>query len=547
MRKIISLTSALLLCMSTFAQQPVVDNRASVTAKRMPVEVPESMLELQSLATKSAQLVQTDDHGIIVAQPEGELSTRLYGSSTAYYLQYGYILNDKSDGFVGRTVVNGDKLYLYQPFSLFPSASWIEGTIVGDTVTFKPQPVFNHTSSKGGNTTYYMRRISYTEGSSSYTAPEDTADVKFLYRDGSLKMVTDGVMAMVDDKNQWTGFGETNVEFTYITDETLSLPEGLTPQPYTLYYSLTDSTGEMLKMDVAKQDDTYYFGHIVPNMGENWIRGTEENGTITLDLPQYLGPDSVYNYHFYAIPGTMEMEYFDLFGIWVPTPKLSDSKFTLRLDSETGEMTSDSLLILNMGKNQVFYLSLLNKPILSPFVDKPGKPNPPYFTEYDSYQEHYGNGYVQFVINLTTEEGNYMDPDKLFYCLYVDGSVYEFNSPTYRKMTEPLVEVPYNFTEGYDFDIRDDGSRRIYFYEDTNDFAIQTIYKGGGESIASDLVTLDAVAMGIGAPVSQSQRVVSTDYYDLAGRRLSGPVAGFCIKVLTMADGSHRAYKVAGR
>lgn len=547
MRKIISLTSALLLCMATFAQQPVVDNRASVTAKKMPVEVSESMLELQSLATKSAQLVQTDDHGIIVAQPEGELSTRLYGSSTAYYLQYGYILNDKSDGFVGRTVVNGDKLYLYQPFSLFPSASWIEGTIVGDTVTFKPQPVFNHTSSKGVNTTYYMRRISYTEGSSSYTAPEDTADVKFLYRDGSLKMVTDGVMAMVDDKNQWTGFGETNVEFTYITDETLSLPEGLTPQPYTLYYSLTDSTGEMLKMDVAKQGDTYYFGHIVPNMGENWIRGTEKDGIVTLDLPQYLGPDTIYNYHFYAIPGTMEMEYFDLFGIWIPTPKLSGSSFTLRLDSETGEMASDSLLILNMGKNQVFYLDLLNKPVIRPLVDKAGKPNPPFFTKYDPYQEHYGNGYVQFAFDFTTVDGNYMDPDKLFYSLYVDGTVYEFKSPLYKKVTEPMVEVPYSYTDNYDIEIEDDGSRRIYFYENTDRFAIQTIYKGGGESIASDLVTLDAVAMGIGAPVSQSQRVVSTDYYDLAGRRLSGPVAGFCIKVLTMADGSHRAYKVAGR
>ena len=102
------------------------------------------MLELQS-ASRAAQPFKAAADGIITTQPEGELSTRLYGSSTGYYLQYGYVLSDKSDGFVGRTVVNGDKLYLYQPFSLFPSGSWIEGTIVGDTVTFKPQPVFNHT------------------------------------------------------------------------------------------------------------------------------------------------------------------------------------------------------------------------------------------------------------------------------------------------------------------------------------------------------------------------------------------------------------------
>lgn len=504
------------------------------------------MLELQS-ASRAAQPFKAAADGIITTQPEGELSTRLYGSSTGYYLQYGYVLSDKSDGFVGRTVVNGDKLYLYQPFSLFPSGSWIEGTIVGDTVTFKPQPVFNHTSSTGVNTTYYMRRISYQPGASGYTAPDDSADVKFLYRDGSLRMVTDGVMAMVDDKKQWTGFGDAEVEFEHITDETVSLPAGLTPQPYTLYYSLTDSTGEVLRMDVAKQGDTYYLGHIVPNMGDNWIRGTEKDGTLTLSLPQYLGHDEQYNYHLYAFPGTMALEYFDLLGLWIPTPKLSTSDFTFKIDKETGEMASDSLLILNMGKSQVFYLSLLHKPVLRPFVDKAGKPNAPFFTKYDPYQERYGNGYVQFAFNLTTEDGDYMDPNKLFYSLYVDGTVYEFKSPLYKNLTEALTEVPYTYSDGYDFDIQDDGSRRVYFYENTDRFAVQAIYKGGGESVASDLVTLDAVAMGIGAASSKVEQVASTAYYDLAGRRLSAPADGFCIKVVTMADGSRRAYKVATR
>ena len=56
----------------------------------------------------------------------------------------------------------------------------------------------------------------------------------------------------------------------------------------------------------------------------------------------------------------MAMEYFDLFDMWVPTPKLSASPFVLSVDDATGQMASDSLLILNMGKQQVFYLSLLN-------------------------------------------------------------------------------------------------------------------------------------------------------------------------------------------
>ena len=152
MRRFQLLTASLFLSVAALAQLPVVDNRHSATAQRMPLPVPASMQEL--LDPSAPVVTQAATDGIITTQPQGESSTRLYGSSTAYYLQYGYIISDKSDGFIGRTVVNGDKLYLYQPFSLFPSGSWIEGTIVGDTVTFKPQPVFNHTSSQGVNTTY---------------------------------------------------------------------------------------------------------------------------------------------------------------------------------------------------------------------------------------------------------------------------------------------------------------------------------------------------------------------------------------------------------
>ena len=87
---------------------------------------------------------------------------------------------------------------------------------------------------------------------------------------------------------------------------------------------------------------------------------------------------------------------------------------------------------------------------------------------------------MQFAFNLTTEDGDYMDPDKLFYSLYVDGAVYEFKKPMYKNLTENLTEVPYTFNDSYDFDIQDDGSRRVYFYEQTDQFAVQAIYKGGG-------------------------------------------------------------------
>ena len=91
----------------------------------MPLPVPAAMQEL--LDPSAPGVTQAAADGIITTQPQDESSTRLYGSSTAYYLQYGYIISDKSDGFIGRTVVNGDKLYLYRPSasSRADPGSWV--------------------------------------------------------------------------------------------------------------------------------------------------------------------------------------------------------------------------------------------------------------------------------------------------------------------------------------------------------------------------------------------------------------------------------------
>lgn len=542
LKNILFIATLLAAAATAWAQLPLdAARRPSPTAKQMPVRPAGDLLEL-----KPAVMAAPATQGIITSQPEGTLSTNLYGTSKAYYLQYGYVISDKSDGTVGRIVVNGDKMYLYQPFSLFPSATWVMGTIEGDTVTFKPQPVFNYTSSTGVNTTYYLRRISYTEGATGYTVPDDSADVKFLYKDGTLRMATDGVMAMVDGNKSWSGFGDAEVEFTPIDDKTVSLPAGLSPKPYTMYYSVTDSTGEVQKMDVAVDGDTYYLGHLVPSMGQNWIKGTRQGNTVALDLPQYLGPDTVYNYHCYAFAGSMAYEYFDLLGMWLPTPKLSSYPYALTLDEKTGTLRSDSLLILNMGKNQVFYLTLVNRPVFKPFNAGPGKPKAPFFTKYDPYQERYGNGYIQLACDLTTEAGDYMDPEQLYYRLYIDDKLYEFTPSLYTRLKENTTEIPYNYDDDRDFEVRDDGSRRIFFYDNTDRIAIQTVYKGGGETRYSDIVPLRNFLTGVASPVAgdKAQTVVATRYYDLAGRLLAAPAQGIVIKVETLLDGTRRVSKL---
>ena len=107
LKNILFIATLLAAAATAWAQLPLdAARRTSPTAKQMPVRPAGDLLEL-----KPAVMGAPATQGIITCQPEGTLSTNLYGTSKAYYLQYGYVISDKSDGTVGRIVVNGDKMY----------------------------------------------------------------------------------------------------------------------------------------------------------------------------------------------------------------------------------------------------------------------------------------------------------------------------------------------------------------------------------------------------------------------------------------------------
>lgn len=139
-----------------------------------------------------------------------------------------------------------------------------------------------------------------------------------------------------------------------------------------------------------------------------------------------------------------------------------------------------------------------------------------------------------------------MDPEQLYYRLYIDDKLYEFTPSLYTRLKENTTEIPYNYDDDRDFEVRDDGSRRIFFYDNTDRIAIQTVYKGGGETRYSDIVPLRNFLTGVASPVAgdKAQPVVATRYYDLAGRLLAAPAQGIVIKVETLLDGTRRVSKL---
>jgi hypothetical protein len=127
--------------------------------------------------------------------------------------------------------------------------------------------------------------------------------------------------------------------------------------------------------------------------------------------------------------------------------------------------------------------------------------------------------------------GEPMKPEFLTFKIYAekDGDVYTqvFTPATHTRLTEDMDEIPYGFSERWDF----------YWYntygviylndlysEDWSKIGIQSIYRGGSEEHESNIVWYDLTATGITSlPADDFRNPV---IYNLSGQRLQAPQKG---------------------
>ena len=179
-------------------------------------------------------------------------------------------------------------------------------------------------------------------------------------------------------------------------------------------------------------------------------------------------------------------------------------------------------------------------------------PADPRVTNFTPFSQQNGYGYVMMNIPATGTNGEGLVKSKLFYQLYsdVEGTVAPivFAPSLYMMLTEELSQVPYSFTDGYDFS-EYQGQKIIYLNDpaiDTyNKIGVKSIYTGGGESHETQVqwYTIKAYA-GIDALNAEQ---VSESFIDLQGRKAGETTKGLLIRQTRQADGTVKNQKVVRR
>lgn len=578
MKKVYAMMVAALFATATFAQNvnmPV--QREGVPTKVAPQNV-KAQRGAKVMDVDKAQLLQNKiESGAVSGQkkvaaaseiisdtPEGTLYDLYYTSYSYYIYYYYYVYLMELDGVASQLVEGTDGyVYIKNIIGNYPTGTWIKGSYNDDgniEVTF-PQKVYT-LDYYGTTYDYYVYVMTYDSDNSTYVVYDGDQTMTFSWADGTLTQLNnDYLIGLTDEDGTWQYYGDYNIVATVQTDKAATLPESGTTEDYVLsYYDsyieqntyVTDVTIDGSDIYVKIKDSDYGI--------EGYLKGTISGSQATFPTAQLLTIDDTYNAYVYAINVSVTEEYFDYveyygeeyaeyavynYYYYSVSGVLSDD-IVFDYDAEAKTLKSANTFLLNQGKNNVYYYELYGAPSLSYYEEKAGTPQTPVISEYYDYYDSYGYNIIVFDYSYYDVDGNYMNPDKLYYSIFVDDELYVLYQDEFIYLDEDgMEEVPINYTEGWDI-YPYNGYVYFYFYSTGFDkVGVQLIYYGGDEVNKSEIgwyyVNGDTA---IDSTKSVSDATVkSITFTDVAGRAVSQPTKGLYIATETLSDGTVRSYK----
>jgi hypothetical protein len=548
MRRITMLVVLALFATATFAQvQPrmgVANLQKNKVGMAQGTKSSLKFANLISANSASATMKAPKKADIITDQPDGTLLDNLYRMGDSYYVFWGYLLAQHVDGAIGTLVEGTDgNLYMKSPFSQFPSTGWLtaeKGT--GDTVVVKcPQPVYDQ-----DGTIYYADKMVLTtldDGSQTYVCDSLDNNLKFVWKDGNLTQYTEGILGLANEAKQWTGYADYNMQFNKMTDEPVVADLGsATPEDYSLVYQVTDTTTDGKIISGVINGNTVYLKNLVDALPDSWVKGTIEGDKCTFLTRQYLGKDVNQGNHVYFMTGSSKKVYDSYYDEMVDSFYFND-KIVFNYDAATKTFKADSTMFTNAGCNVVSYYGAYKQPVIKPFKEVAATPKDPEIARFDGYDDSYGYGDFRFYIYPMDNNGELLNPAKVYYNIYIDDELMTFETDEYTKLTEAMTDVGYSFTDNWDFYCQ--GNLHVVYYYTTgfNKMGVQVIYKGGNETHKSNIIYYDATGIN-NATAATAKDVKSVTYTDVSGRKVSNPVRGLYIKTETYTDGTTNNSKV---
>lgn len=493
----------------------------------------------------------------ITEQPEGRYQLYERNGDSYFNTMFGVYENPAIGKLAEVVFADGGKVYMKYVISQVSCPGWIEGTLSGSKISFTlPQNIYPMDDEN-----YYAMAMTFDAAEQTYVGITDETTVTMDYdaATGEISLTSgdyatgDMIIGLAEEDGFWTGYGDWNFTMTVVNDEPLSAPAGLETEEYVIQADGFEGT----IANVGFQGSDIYVQGLYPAMPEAWVKGTIAGDKATFKSGQYLGPDFDNICLQYLISATAETTHVEdpEWGDYDETYYfVSDADIVFNYDAATKTLSEGSMFMVNAGTTEVSYAICYENCLMKPFVEVPATPMAPTsvdYTEmgYDYYTYGYGWSYLDIVMPANDVDGNYILPEKLSYVIWirVNGEEKPLTLSTYdyQNLEEDMTEIPYNFTEGWDFYVQ--GTlRELYLYDiGFEAIGVQTIYRGGGEEHRSEITWTDVWGLGADVqPDAATPNYPEVDPSDVGGSINYGAYTGNESR-LTFGDWKPQTYDVA--
>lgn len=506
-----------------------------------------------------------DASTILFEQPEGTLYDNMVASYGGYSMNWLYGLMDVStDGGMAKIVDGADgNVYIYNLPTSLNAGSWVKAERAeGDTLVIHRQLI----DQREGNDAvydYYITKLVWEwvdeeAGEGRFVEAQGDTDIKLIFSNGVLTSTEENIDPFVEgnyaigavyttdgEKFSWEGATNWNIRFEALTDEPIQLPAGAELETITVSYSTPTgvSTADQVKCAFVG-DDIYLL------ISGAYIKGTISGDKVIFKSGQYLG---IYYgaYHLFFVGEHYFPIVDEATGNTQYGAELLD-ELVFDYDAANRSFKTDEVFVINVGKQTTrLYLTALVAPYFYFFEEVPATPADPTITNYNATLSEYGYNALQFRIEATDTDGNFLVPEKLSWQAYIDDEPFIFTPDDYEGLTEEMEEIPYGWYDS-NYDIYT--SFFTFYFEPAKNVGIQTIYRGAGVERRSNIVYFDLATSQIvtepwnntetGIASASTAATQAVTYFDAAGRKVNADAKGLVIKQVTLADGTLKTVKL---
>lgn len=499
-----------------------------------------------------------EEFKLITEAPEGTLHT-MTGESISFYVDWGEVNMEEWAGLAYDAVETADgEFYLKNPISSIQMDTWIKGQITDEGITFDfPQPLA--VQENDGETYYFyadlLEPAEVEDGDEWITTfvPAELRTLTFTRNDdGSYSMDQDYMLGMTCN-DMWEGFGEMNLVLTEFDAKPAEVPEGLSVDySYVLADELNGYEGPVYRPLGISRDgsDVYIYGMTLV-LPDAVVAGTidDATGNITIPSNQLLG--RYFNYYLFMMTGDGTQYYDEDWGEDMVEFDIMEEPLVLAFDAETNTYTPvtedehDAYLICNFGNTYTcpceYYCvdRIFSQGEITDFA--PINPE----IEASNYVGDIEPTYsytIEFYIFGDNNEGQMLMDKYIYYNVYINDELYPLTVEEFPLMEQfahedTMVNIPAWYSDDEDIFAWGTYHGIVFRNPDIHKIGIQSLYLENGEVKGrSEIVSIETSAL---ADVVADSEIVSTECFDLTGRRVENPTPGsLVIKRHTRADGT---------